>query len=140
MSDLSVETELPLRDESRRALGEALLRYQATQHGDPEFTTLGIFLRDEDGELRGGLSGRFRWGWLYVELLWIAESLRGEGRGTELLSAAEQFVKDRDGEALHLEVNHPDALRFYLDQGFEVAGSMKGFPPGSVQHFLHKKL
>jgi hypothetical protein len=36
-------------------------------------------LRDEHGTLVGGLTGRLRWGWLYIEALWVADHLRGQG-------------------------------------------------------------
>ncbi len=81
-----------------------------------------------------------RWGWLYVEVFWVAEHLRCKGHGSRLLQGAETFARSRDGVAIHLETGGLDALAFYEKRGYEIVGIMEGFPPGTRQHFMRKWL
>lgn len=135
-----LEVESPPRHASHDELSEALRDYNTHAWGEPHYTSIGYFLRDSSGELEAGLTARFRWGWLFVEMLWVAAHLRGQGVGSRLLAAAEAFALERGGVAIHLDAGDPPALRFYAKHGFEVVGRMEGFPPGGAQHFLRKWL
>ena len=53
---------------------------------------LAVALRGADGQLIGGLTGRTLWGWLVIELLWIAPAARGRGHAEAL---AEQHLGQR---------------------------------------------
>ena len=51
---------------------------------------LTIFLRDEGGQVVGGLTGMTFWGWLAIERLWIREDARGWGYGARMVRLAEE--------------------------------------------------
>src|SRR5262245_34110550 len=57
--------------------------------GPTEFRKVHLFLRDAQGNVRGGLLGKELWDWLYVEILWVDEALRKLGFGSRLLHQAE---------------------------------------------------
>ncbi len=132
--------EMPPNEGDRQRLGEALLEYSGTRFGDPTAQSVGFFLRDAEGNLCGGLTGNIRWDWLYVEILWVREDLRCHGYGSRLLEGAEEFAKASGGIAVHLDTGGDDALPFYENRGYEVFGTLEGFPPGARQHFLRKWL
>lgn len=138
--DLTLVLEEPASSAGRELLAKALLEYGTQLHGEPGFTSVGCFLRDASGQIQAGLSGRFRWKWLYVEMLWVAEPLRGRGHGSTLLRTAEDFARSRGGVAVHLETGGASALPFYGGHGYEVVASMDGYPPGTKTHFLRKWL
>lgn len=140
MPDRPIRMEMPPDEADRRELVAHLLEYSASRFGDPEATPVGFFLRDEEGEMEGGLTGNYRWRWLYVDMLWVREDLRGRGYGTRLLEAAEEFAKASGGVAVHLDTGGEDALPFYENRGYEVVGRLDGFPPGASQYFLRKWL
>ena len=127
MAELHIEVQEPPRAEDRQELTDALLAHLAEGLGDPHFRAVGWFLRDEGGTLLGGLTGRLRWGWLYVEVLWVADHLRGQGHGARLLRDAEDYARRHGGIAVHLE-GAPDALGFYERLGYEVAAVADGYP------------
>jgi GNAT superfamily N-acetyltransferase len=135
-----LEVQEPPTAESRQQVIDGLLAHFAEGFGDAGFRAVGFFLRDESGDVVGGLTGRFRWGWLYVETLWIAKPLRRSGQGARLLGEAEAYARAHGGVAAHLECA-ADALPFYQRHGYELVGVMEGFPvPGERQHFLRKWL
>ncbi|MGE0157792.1 MAG: GNAT family N-acetyltransferase [Gemmatimonadales bacterium] len=140
MVELRLEIEEPPTPESRQRLVDRLLGHFAEEFGDPQFRSVGLFLRSGEDELAAGLIGRMRWGWLYVETLWVARHLRGTGLGSRLLQEAERYARAHGGVAAHLECG-VDALRFYERRGYEVVGIMDGFPVhADRQHHLRKWL
>ena len=137
---LRVELEEPPNADDRQKLTQSLLATLAEGLGDPQFRSMGLFLRDEKGELVGGLTARLRWGWLYIEVLWVAGHLRGQGHGSRLLREAEGYARERGGVAVHLE-GAPDALRFYERHGYETVAVVEGYPKvGMRQTFMRKWL
>ena len=140
MSEPRLEIQEPASAEDRQVLFDGLLAHFAEQHGHPSFRSVGLFLRAENGELVGGLTGRFRWGWLYVETLWVAKHVRRTGQGARLLREAEAYALGHGGVAAHLECAS-DALPFYEHLGYELVGVMEDFPVrGERQHFMRKWL
>ena len=140
MDEPRLEFEESPTAKSRQAVFDGLVAHFAEGYGDPNFHAVGLFLRDERDEVVGGLTGRFRWGWLYVEMLWVAKHLRRTGQGARLLREAEAIALEHGGVAAHLECA-ADALPFYQHLGYELVGVMEDFPvPGERQHFVRKWL
>ena len=108
--------------------------------GDPERRDVSVYLRDDNGDLVGGIVARIAWRWLYVERLWIDAAHRGRGHGTRLLEAAEAHAADHGCRGVHLDTFGDEALAFYRRCHYEVWGTLEGLPPGGQQHFLRKRL
>jgi GNAT superfamily N-acetyltransferase len=140
MIDPEFVVEEPTSHSSHDDLTRELVAHNESVWGDPKYTTVGFYRRDSAGNLEAGLSARFRWGWLFIEMLWVAAPLRGQGVGGRLLEAAESFARARDGVAVHLESGGERALPFYRRHGYEVVGAVEGFPPGTRHHILRKWL
>jgi GNAT superfamily N-acetyltransferase len=102
--------------------------------------TLHIFLRDEAGALAGGLLGHTWWGWLSVEILWLAEAARGQRYGSRMLALAEQEAARRGCHHALLDTMSWQALPFYLKHGYEQWGQLDDFPIGESRYFLKKAL
>jgi len=88
----------------------------------------------------GGLIGHTRWRWLYVAKLWVHERARGEGVGTKLLTVAEDLARSRGCIGASLDTFEYQARPFYEKLGYELFGTLDGYPPGSRQFYLRKKL
>ena len=102
--------------------------------------TLEILLRDEDGKVRGGLLGDTYWGWLSISILWVDESLRGQGYGRRLLRTAEQEAIRRGCHSAHLDTMSFQARPFYEKEGYRVFGILEDVPIGNQRIFLYKHL
>jgi GNAT superfamily N-acetyltransferase len=101
---------------------------------------LAVFARDADGSIVGGLSGVVSRGWLHVELLWVAPEMRGAGLGRELVERAERRARERSCAGVLVETYDFQALSFYEAGGYERFATLDGYPVGSRQHYLAKRL
>ena len=80
---------------------------------DDQLQPLLIMVRDADERIVAGLVGGTYWGWLYTEILWVEEGLRGKGHGQSLLAAAEAEAVRRGCRYAHLDTMDFQALPFY---------------------------
>jgi len=101
---------------------------------------LALYLRDEDGTIRGGLTGYLAWRWLYVDLLWVDERLRGQGYGTELLAGAERVAREGGCIAARLDTYEFQARPFYERHGYAVYAVLEGYPAGTRTYSMRKSL
>lgn len=99
-----------------------------------------IFLRGQSGEITGGLIGEMRWQWLYVSKLWVSDELRGQGYGSELLTAAEFHAREEGCIGISLDTFEYQARPFYEKLGFTLFGTLEGYPPGYRQFHLAKRI
>ena len=106
--------------------------------GDPHEQPVDVFARDEAGKVVGGLVGWIKWRWLYVSKLWLPESLRGTGTGTKLMRLAEEHAWRQGCLGAYLDTFEYQALPFYQKLGYELYGTLEGFPPGYRQYYLRK--
>src|SRR6185503_762199 len=58
-------------------------------------TEFAVYVRDGDGAIVGAIVAMTYWDWMYVDNLWMDESLRGRGFGTRLMRAAERIAVKR---------------------------------------------
>ena len=116
------------------------MAYNRANAPDPNFEHLGLLLKSSSGETMGGLWGRSAYEWLFVELLFVPETLRGAGVGTSLMRQAEQVARDRGCTGVWLDTFAFQALPFYQGLGFSVFGELKDHPRGISQYWLEKRL
>lgn len=111
------------------------------QHApDDTFEPLTLFVRDAQGAVVGGLLGGTIWSWLYVEILWLSDALRGQGYGSRLLAEGERMAMERGCIAAQLDTMSWQALAFYERHGYTVFGVLENFPPGHRKYYLQKPL
>jgi GNAT superfamily N-acetyltransferase len=79
-------------------------------------------------------------GWLYIELMWLPEALRGQGLGSALLADAEAEALERGCAHAHLDVYSFQAEGFFRARGYREFGALASYPPGHVRRFLEKAL
>jgi len=117
-----------------------LVAYNGSKVGDAKYRKLVVMVRDGAGEICGGLIGKISRGWLHVEILWLAESLRGQGLGTAVLATAESEAIRCGCTDCHLDTFTFQARGFYEKLGYAVFGELEEFPPGESRFFLKKRL
>lgn len=119
---------------------DAIDRWNMETTGVREFHQVAIFLRDVDGEIRGGLTGGVWGGWLHIVALWVDEPVRGHGLGRELVLAAEDEGRAAGAHHAFLETHSFQAPELYRRLGYEPFGEIEDYPPGESQLFMRKDL
>jgi GNAT superfamily N-acetyltransferase len=99
---------------------------------------LGIFARDEQGQVVAGLSAEMYWGWMFVDDLWVHESLRGQGYGSRLLALAEEEARSCGCGRAWLRTYSFQARGFYEKYGYRVVGELADYPPGEAFYWMRK--
>ena len=134
---LSIEPEASPADIA--AVQSGLRAFNVTRIGEPAEVPVQIFLRDDRGDVVGGLLGHIRWRWLYVGKLWIDAAHRGAGHGAALMAAAEARAIAHACLGAYLDTFEYQARPFYEKLGYEVFGTLDGYPPGYCQYHLAER-
>lgn len=141
MAEIAYEPEL--QPESRAAIVEGLMAFNASKTADFEgpMAIIGLTLTNpETGMVDGGLTARIGYAWMFVELLFVPERLRGQGVGCELMLKAEAIARDKGCIGSRLDTFSFQARGFYEKLGYAVFGEITDCPPGHSRYFLHKQL
>lgn len=99
-----------------------------------------IFARDRENKIVGGIIGDVFGNYVYVVLLWVAESLRNKGYGTKLLSMLEEEAVRLGCEYAHADTYSFEARPFYERNGYELFGTLDDYVKGHSKYFLKKNL
>ncbi len=124
---------------TRRRVVSRLLAFNARAVGKGDHKPLVIALR-QGKEIVGGLTGWTWLGWCFVELLWIDEKYRGQGRGAALMRKAEAEARKRGVRNMYVDTFSFQAPDFYRKLGFKQFGKLKDFPKGHSRHWFTKAL
>ena len=125
-----------------KAIGDALNAFNRSQVGEPYASRpLVLLLSDPDSEeIVGGLYGSTGFSYLYVNLLFIPESMRRAGVGRKLMTEAEAEAIRRGCRAAVLDTFSFQARGFYEKLGYSVFGTLDDYPPGHSRFYLTKRL
>lgn len=122
-----------------QVLGHGIMAHAAQQRGHQPIEFFAFFIRDEDNQIGGGCSGCNLYGCLYVDQLWVQDSLRGHGYGTQLMLAAEKLGRKMGCTFSAVNTMDWEALGFYKKLGYVVEFERHGFLKDSVFYFLRKE-
>ena len=121
-------------------IGGGINAYNTRHAGDEHAKRLCFVLKGPDQAVLGGVIGITYWDWLYIDLMWIQEELRGRGFGHKLLTLAEEEARGRGAKNVYLDTFSFQAPDFYKKHGYRVFGELLDFPPGHQRYFLTKQL
>jgi GNAT superfamily N-acetyltransferase len=141
MTEIVYEPEL--LPESRAAVIDGLVAFNRSQTPDfaGKYGSIGLMLKHpETGATDGGLTARIGFGWMFVELLFVPERLRGQGVGRQLMQQAEVVARQHQCVGIWLDTFTFQAPGFYQKLGYALFGEITNYPPGSSRFFLHKHL
>ena len=129
----------PTKNEAEH-IRAALTAFNERAVGADGHTALNIVEYDEKGEIIAGLLGGTYWGWLYIDILWVAKAHRKQGLGSKLLAEAEKQALQRGCHHAHVDSMSWQAPDFYKKHGYETIGILPDIPQGNQKHLLMKKL
>jgi GNAT superfamily N-acetyltransferase len=128
--------------EMRQAILEPLVQFNHRQIGRTEtYRPLAVVLsQPESDEIVGGLYGLTAFSHLWVDLLFVPESMRGGGIGRKLMMEAEAEAVRRGCRSVTLDTFSFQARGFYERLGYSVFGVLGDCPPGHSRFYLTKRL
>ena len=128
-------------DESARAsvVGQ-VVAYNNGQAGPGNGCALFVLLRNEMGDVEGGLLGATSRGWLFVDFLVVPATLRNQGMGSKLMNVAEKEAISRGCSNAWLNTFEFQARGFYEKLGYECFGELQNYPVGFSRYFMKKSL
>lgn len=135
--ELTVTDSISPEDE--KAVETPLVAYNIETFGKSDKRDLSILLRDAEGKVEGGLIGYTARSWLYVRLLFVPESARGEGLGPRMLALAEEEARRRGCIGAYLDTMNPKARQTYLRCGYTVIGEHGPLTGGMSITWLSKR-
>lgn len=121
-------------------IGKGVGTYNEQQVSDNRFQRICYVLHNDGQTIAGGVIAEAYWEWLYIDLLWVEEQLRGQGFGHLLLIAAEQEAMRLGAKHAYLDTFSFQAPEFYKRHGYEVFGELQDFPVGHTRYFFMKEL
>jgi GNAT superfamily N-acetyltransferase len=122
-------------------IGDGLNAYNDLVTGYADRQPLAVLITDPaTGAVVGGLSGRTSLGMLFIELVCLPESLRGQDIGTRIVGMAEAEAVRRGCRTGVLYTMTIQAPGFYQRLGWRVFGEIACDPPGNHRVFLTKTL
>ena len=121
-------------------LEELLNEFNFATTGIRDGLEVAIFERDEAGRMVAGLYGWTWGGHCEIDMLWLDESLRKQGKGTLMLRAAEEEARRRGCTQVTLGSHGFQAPDFYLRHGYTLVASVDDYPRGSSDNWFLKRL
>lgn len=122
------------------ALSKGLTDHSLGHVEKPGFSSVAWFHRDPEGKIDAGINGFLNWNWANVYNFWVAEPLRGQGIGKQLLSAFEEHAIAHGCDHIHLDTFTFQAPDLYEAWGYEQFATLENYPEGHARHFYRKKL
>lgn len=129
----------PAQDDLK-ILEKGISDYAVRKKNQPPMDAFAFFVRDEHGQIKGGCNGYIYYGCLDIDQLWLDETIRGQGLGTQLMQKAETYAKKNKCLFATLNTMDWEALDFYKKLGYHVEYQRTGYLHHSVFYFLRKEL
>ncbi|KAA3604630.1 MAG: N-acetyltransferase [Calditrichaeota bacterium] len=121
-------------------IDQKIEEFNFSKTGIDDSKPLNLALRDENGNLVGGLVGMTCYGWFYISFLWVEEKLRGGKLGQKVLLEAEKEAKERGCKNSCLTTFTFQAQAFYEKNGYKIFGELEDYPENESLFFMRKKL
>jgi|SRR5215469_10617724 len=136
---MKVSSEPTAAAEDVKFVEEGLSRFNFNANGISDRTVpVNIFLRTDEGEIKGGLIGGMQGGWLHIATLWVDEEHRRNDHSMELMRIAEARASGCNYVALGIfEFQAPT---FYERLGYECFGALNDHPVGHTHYHMYKRL
>ncbi|GAA0343722.1 hypothetical protein GCM10008967_37710 [Bacillus carboniphilus] len=99
-----------------------------------------LFLKDDDGNIRGGILSEVCWNWLEIHTFMIDEDIRRSGYGTKLLLELEKIAIEKKCDFVKVDTLSFQALDFYKKNGYQVFGSIDNVGRDHKHYYLKKDL
>lgn len=120
MNTLKIEYTENLSDEANDKMTAGHEKYEYENGIEINYKNFAFTLSDQNGEIFGILNAYTAYSEIYIEDLWIDESLRRMGHGKQLVQALENHFKGKGYNNINLVTNEFQSPDFYKKCGYDV--------------------
>lgn len=129
-----------IEEKDRDLVFSHLLEFNLQRLEDKHPKDLGVYHRDENGDLLAALIGQTHGKWLTVRFLWVAEACRNQHIGTAILEKAEETAKSRGCKYAFLDTFGFQAPEFYKKRGYTEVFRLTEYPCEGSRIYFTKSL
>jgi ribosomal protein S18 acetylase RimI-like enzyme len=138
MTPITIRTGDDLELEA--ALTQRIYEFNAAATGYHDGESFSAIRRDESGQIEAGVYGYTWGGCCYISHLWVAEPLRRQGIGSELLDAVERHARRKTCRVILVSTHSFQAPAFYAGHGYEQVARIDDHPIDHASIFFAKRL
>lgn len=136
----SIVQETANREQVTAEIRARLGAWNASQASIADEENIVLKVEDEAGDLVAGAVGSLWGAVLELEFLWVADSERGAGLGSQLLGEMEETARARGCRTVITHTYSFQAPEFYRKRGYEIMNQVRGFPDGVTRDYFRKEL
>ncbi|WP_342542983.1 GNAT family N-acetyltransferase [Paenisporosarcina sp. FSL H8-0542] len=140
---MSFQITRELNNDDKNHINNELYKYNLAHFPEDlrgRYEQINLFLKDENGLVRGGLLGEVCWNWLEIHTLIVDEETRKFGYGSKLLMEVEQIALEKKCDFIKVDTLSFQALDFYKKNGYQVFGSIDNVGREFTHYYLKKDL
>lgn len=104
------------------------------------YEEINLHIKDENGDIVGGINSVFCWNWIEVDILWVDDRFRGRGYGSRLLQEIERIAREKKCTFIKLNTFSFQAPLFYQKHGFQEIARIDDAPRGHQHYYFIKHL
>lgn len=123
-----------------RGLGSNFEKHVSDLMKEYPHTGYKLVIKNDDGQVIGGVSGYTTFGTMNVEAFWVDERYRGQGYGRDLLLHAEELAKEKDCIAGQIACFSFQNLDFLKKTGLQPTRSFRWIPRESKGVLPHQEV
>lgn len=136
----TVNLRSELSGEEVRFLQAKMNEFNQAQGAPYDWKALHLLFQDDEGKILGGLLGWTMWSLFHIETLWVEDTQRGSGIGTQLMKIAENEAIQRGCILADVDTFCFQARGFYEKHGYEVFGQFDKLASSLTRYYLRKRL
>lgn len=125
---------------ARKAILKGLVAYNRSQIGRRKWKNIAITIRNDAGDIVGGVTGEAWADWLFIQLLWLDEVHRGQDLASRAMDAVEDEARAFGAKHAYLDTFSFQARPFYEKRGYRVFGTLENYPDAHSRYWMTKSL
>jgi GNAT superfamily N-acetyltransferase len=125
---------------AKKAILKGLVAYNRSHIGRRKWKNIAVTVRNDAGEIVGGVVGEAWADWLFVQLLWLDEAYRGHDYASQAMDALEDEARAFGASHAYLDTFSFQARPFYEKRGYRVFGALENYPDAHTRYWMTKSL
>ncbi len=138
-SDLQIKVDYNTSNEDQKAIRTGIVAFNEKFIHETA-KSFAVLLKDKHNQVYGGILAWLHSESVYIDVLWVEESVRHHQHGTKLLLAAENEARKKGCIYSTVDTFSFQAEPFYLKNGYQRLGEIKNYLFQHSKIFLRKDL